>query len=290
MRVQFTVRPRVDVDDGFDLCSLIIAIGTVVGVSLARTRKHRKFSFKVPDQHRDSSNGGLGVAVNLICFFLFLIGRVYILSDQLSMQVAALLPLLHFVAHVFAGGLYLVLNLYLLYVVDMLKGLVENFCVHFINKPNFSEAVQDWNMLQTTLNKIGQEVSPALVTMIVTATGAFVSLAIEASLAVEERDRDVFESIVMYIPAIPLCITAIYTFVQAAQVTEMCLRVPPLINSLWFGRDIDSERLYVVEYIHYSAAGFYLFDTRITGAMAIKMTYLVILVTFGCVTNFVVRT
>merc|ERR1712107_790978 len=60
---------------------------------------------------------------------------------------------------------------------------------------------------------------------------------------------------------------------SAAAVTDKCLAVPSLINSLTSGERIDEERQYVVQYIVNSAAGFYVFGVRMTTAIAMKTIY-----------------
>merc|ERR1712107_385915 len=74
-------------------------------------------------------------------------------------------------------------------------------------------------------------------------------------------------------------------FLWAAEVTEKCARVPPLVNSLSFGVDVDPQRHYLVEYVAYSAAGFYVKEVRLTAAMALKLAYISGLVAFGVLTK-----
>merc|ERR1712039_1078908 len=65
------------------------------------------------------------------------------------------------------------------------------------------------------------------------------------------------------------------SFFYAAVVTDKCARVPAFVNSLSFGTDLDRDRQYVVEYIIHSAAGFYVFDLRLTSAIALKFLYII---------------
>ena len=67
-------------------------------------------------------------------------------------------------------------------------------------------------------------------------------------------------------------------FFKAAQVTDRCIRVPSLINSVSVGPHLDNERQYLVQYILQSAAGFYMFHVRVTSQMTVKITYVLAVV------------
>jgi len=77
---------------------------------------------------------------------------------------------------------------------------------------------------------------------------------------------------------------------MAAAVTEKCVRLPSLVNSLNFVQDqmqnsSFSTKHYLIEYIIHSAAGFYVFDVRLTTSMALKAAHLGCVVAFGLATK-----
>lgn len=72
-------------------------------------------------------------------------------------------------------------------------------------------------------------------------------------------------------------------FAAAAAVTDKCMRVPALINSLSFGPGTERERHHLVEYISHSAAGFYICDVRLTLGMVAKFLYVWSVICFGFV-------
>jgi len=72
----------------------------------------------------------------------------------------------------------------------------------------------------------------------------------------------------------------------AAGVSDKCARVPSLINACNFSADpLDEDRQYVVQYLLNSAAGFYVFEVRLTSEMILKCVYIVIAVAFALTTK-----
>ena len=62
-------------------------------------------------------------------------------------------------------------------------------------------------------------------------------------------------------------------FLQAADVTDKCARVPSLLNACVFVADIDRDRQYIVDYVQPGAAGSYFFVIRLTSSMTFKFSY-----------------
>mmetsp|Transcript_64608 Transcript_64608/g.179161 ORF Transcript_64608/g.179161 Transcript_64608/m.179161 type:complete len:502 (+) Transcript_64608:78-1583(+) len=83
----------------------------------------------------------------------------------------------------------------------------------------------------------------------------------------------------------PEILGVLLTFFKAADVTEVCARVPSFVNSLTLNFN-DSDRHYLVQHVTYSTAGFYVGEVRLTGAAALKLVYTVGLVAFGILTKF----
>mmetsp|Transcript_69441 Transcript_69441/g.201547 ORF Transcript_69441/g.201547 Transcript_69441/m.201547 type:complete len:626 (+) Transcript_69441:121-1998(+) len=86
------------------------------------------------------------------------------------------------------------------------------------------------------------------------------------------------------IPGFVLMCSILYAMLRAAVVSDKCARIPSLINAVPFGQGTVEERQFTVDYVASSGAGFYIFDTRLTAAMVIKVTYVWCLVVVGVLT------
>merc|ERR1712032_1152460 len=95
-----------------------------------------------------------------------------------------------------------------------------------------------------------------------------------ADIALARPGSDPGEVLPALLPGSIITLGLTRVFLCAAGVTDKCARVPALVNSLSFGNDLDHDRQYVVEYIIHSAAGFYVFEVRLTSAMVLKFCYL----------------
>merc|ERR1719323_1448302 len=62
--------------------------------------------------------------------------------------------------------------------------------------------------------------------------------------------------------------------IRAAALTDKCLNVSPLINSLPAELDLDEKRMYAVVYVKHSQPGFYICETRLTGAALLRTVYI----------------
>jgi len=70
-----------------------------------------------------------------------------------------------------------------------------------------------------------------------------------------------------------------YVFLRAADVTEVCFRVPSLINTSTFStRRLKYDAQSAVQYLVHSEAGYYLNSVRIRSHMVMKMAYLLCVV------------
>jgi len=184
-------------------------------------------------------------------------------------------------AFAFASGLFVMLTHCLLHVVSLLTMMVDAFCFHFVQRPHLDDSVRDWNILQAVLRRASGAVERAfLVLQTTTLAAVLVGIAAMALSAAQPRLQASLLMAVLLLAAIDLRL-----FFKAAEVTEKCTRVPSLINSLSFGLEVDHSRHYLVEYVTYSAAGFYVQEVRLTAAMALKLAYVSGLVAFAVLTK-----
>jgi len=181
----------------------------------------------------------------------------------------------------FASGLFGVLTYSLLHVMVLLTMMVDAFCFRFVEEPHLEEGVQNWNILQAVLRRASGALEVGFLAM-QTTTLMTALVGLTAVVVSTDNPR---QPVMLLLAAAPLNTVSARLFFKASEVTEKCTRVPSLINSLSFGRDVDLRRHYLVQYITYSAAGFYVKEVRLTSAMTIKLAYASGIIAFGVLTK-----
>lgn len=225
-------------------------------------------------------DGMLSVMV-WICIVLERI-RAYIMSpdecddDSVSNWIAVM----QICSFVFASMLLLTFVHYILYIARFLSSMIDTFCCRFVELPDFTEAVTEWNVLQAVIRKSCETIQYCFFALQTTTTVA-------ALLNVVDITEQASADPVFFLELLPgtlIVLLVIRMFFCAGAVTDKCARVPSLVNSLSFGTDLDRDRLYVVEYIAHSQAGFYIFEVRLTSATVLKIFY------FSCVVALALAT
>jgi len=185
-----------------------------------------------------------------------------------------MLKVTHVLSFTIFSGVVMSLAFCLLWVSRALQLLVDSFCCRMQQQPNVLEAVRDWNVVQAVLRKASNTVEKCFFVM-QTAVLLCVLLSVVDSVQAEGGENSTRPT-----AAIPGALVALgigRVFFAAAAVSDKCSRVPSWVNSLTFGAevDMDLQRQYVVDYIIHSDAGFYIFEVRLTAALALKVTYLI---------------
>lgn len=180
--------------------------------------------------------------------------------------------------HTLSSGLFVALVYGVLHVCSALAMMVDAYCFLIVAEENLQCSVKEWNTLQAVLRKGSGAVERCFLVLQTTAL-AYVLLTM-AGFLVHGVPMWWLASVAL------LVLSDARLFYAAAQVTETCSRVPPLINSMSFsGTEIDTGRHYLVEYVTYSAAGFYVGEVRLTAQMALKLSYISGIVAFGILTK-----
>lgn len=185
---------------------------------------------------------------------------------------------LHVLAFVVTSSTLMCLTFCMLYVCRALTVMVDFFCCWVVDHPDIAEAIHDWNVLQALLRKAS-----------ITIELSFVALQIGAAFAVPMFILDfaamgshsAASAVPTMLPGVLLATGILRTFFLAASITDKCVRIPSLINSLSFGDGTDRVKQHMVEYILNSAAGFYVCDVRLTVAIAVRFLYMWFVVAFG---------
>mmetsp|Transcript_44360 Transcript_44360/g.139069 ORF Transcript_44360/g.139069 Transcript_44360/m.139069 type:complete len:186 (-) Transcript_44360:75-632(-) len=151
--------------------------------------------------------------------------------------------------------------------------LIDNFCYRIVESPNYAEAMQEWNLFQALCRNVC--CSLQLCFVVLQATGTAVVL-----LAMTEVQRGV-SAFLELLPGLLMSALVTRVSLWAANVTDKSARVPMLVNSLSSALDLDRDRMYMVEYIVQTQAGFYIFEVRVTSSMVLKTLYVGCAVGFG---------
>lgn len=183
-------------------------------------------------------------------------------------------PLIHG-ALSFIALLHIGIAVYTMQVCRYLISAVDAFCDNLIESPDLAEAIHNWNLFQAVCRTSCCGVQAFFAVQQATAT-AVALLGIFGA-----RQGLGLASAHNLLPSLVLVLAIIRTSLGAAAVSDKCARVPMLVNSLSFGRDWDCDRMYMVEYIVHSRAGFYVFDVRLTLASVVRAFYIACAVTIG---------
>uniref|UniRef100_A0A7S0BBH2 Uncharacterized protein n=1 Tax=Pyrodinium bahamense TaxID=73915 RepID=A0A7S0BBH2_9DINO len=157
--------------------------------------------------------------------------------------------------------------------------LIDAYCTHFNDNRDVGQGVQEWNRLQALLRKTSRAVMWAFLLLQITALAMMLFSVSGVLLTGVSENWMLFSDI-------PLILSVGLVIFKAAEVTEKCSRVPSWINSLSINDAvIDSSRHYLVEYVTYSSAGFYVGELRLTSAVALKLLYVSGLAAMGLLTK-----
>jgi len=179
------------------------------------------------------------------------------------------------------------------HVSSALELAVEHFCVSLVADRNLIRGISEWNLLQAILRRAAAVIDGALCALASTLLAHFVFI----GLLMLQEGHGLHQTYVNGHCAawwcgwlLPPWLLMLYSLYRAASVTEQCYRVPTMINSWASDSDkVDTVIQYTVHYIVHSAAGFYLKGVRITSYMAIKMMYLLGVITFTIVSQTVLK-
>lgn len=202
------------------------------------------------------------------------------------------------VAFILISGLMTAITYCQLHVCCWMELSVDKFCFRFFSDKDITNGINEWNILQAILRRAADKLDSCFlaigtsVLLQVLLTG--MELMLGAQSEVDATDLQGHCQILWCGWMMPPVLMLLMIFFRAAAVTEKCSRVPALVNSWTFedepGSQIDHGRQYAVQYIMHSGAGFYVKGVRLSAFMAIKLSYLIGVVTFTLVTQSVLRT
>mmetsp|Transcript_7678 Transcript_7678/g.19022 ORF Transcript_7678/g.19022 Transcript_7678/m.19022 type:complete len:188 (-) Transcript_7678:100-663(-) len=159
-----------------------------------------------------------------------------------------------------------------------LELMVDTFCVNFVQSANFQKGVVQWNTMQAVMRRAAETIDLSFLLVQTSTFTATVLIGIGAMLGFRSSE-DVFRSMPSSLVMAAVMLVGQY---RAAAVTEKCLRVPALMNSLVVqGHPINGALEFLVQFITQSAAGFYVRGVRLTAFMVLKGAYVCVMVVVG---------
>eukprot|EP00931_Biecheleriopsis_adriatica_P008487 TRINITY_DN10966_c0_g1_i2.p1 TRINITY_DN10966_c0_g1~~TRINITY_DN10966_c0_g1_i2.p1 ORF type:complete len:842 (-),score=142.54 TRINITY_DN10966_c0_g1_i2:126-2651(-) len=158
-----------------------------------------------------------------------------------------------------------------------MRFMLDDFSTSLVNTHDLKRAEKHWNMLQAVLRKG----CASLQLLFVVLQSTIVAAVLLAAADIVRGQAGASELIAGGIVLVGLA----HMFLHASAVTDHCQRLPAFVNSLHFGREHDPDRMYLVEYMDYSKAGFYIFEVRLTSDLVIKFFYVVCMALFGVATK-----
>lgn len=154
--------------------------------------------------------------------------------------------------------------------------MVDTFCCDVVGSMPLERVAHVWNLTQAVLRKASADVGCSLLMMCFIVAFSVPLLAIDmAVLGLSSVDLPTL------LPGFFITCGIVYSLILAAMVSEKSARVPALINAVSFGPDTEAERQQTVDYVTSSAAGFYIFDMRLTTERVVKFMYVWCLVVSG---------
>lgn len=266
----------------FALSDLVLAAGSVGGLlAVVVSRGHKGlqtilWELEESNEQQDfQSTVDAGTAVDTLVTFTVWLA---FLSDRLTFitLTADGLPLTQVLRHaavLVTSAELTLLVLVVLRVVRNLSGLVDGFCSRFLEGTEYISAVTAWNVLQAKVRTASAAVEACFAVLL----SCIVLLALAMAFEVHP-----LRGAEWALTASGLLILATsQILLRAAGVTDACVRISQLVNSTNLSDNtMDAERMYLVDYITASGAGFYLFNVRLGAGIAIKVFHYTGLLTF----------
>lgn len=188
--------------------------------------------------------------------------------------------ILHICLTAIFSGVILCLTYGMARICRSLTVMVDTFCCDIAGSMQLQQVGHVWNLTQAVLRKVSADVESSLLMLCLILAFSVPLLAIDMAL-LGMRSRDV----PTLLPGFCVTCGILYSLLLAAMVSEKSARVPELINAVSFGPGTDLARQQTVDYATSSAAGFYVFDMRLTMARVIKFMYVWCIVVIGVLTR-----
>lgn len=196
----------------------------------------------------------LFVASWLWCRAALLPGGIRDLSDTAELA--------YFVGIIVSSFTLHCLTLTITQLARLLASTVDSFCFRVWGQMQFSEAVVEWNRIQAAIRKTSSAAEHPFCVIQLT------MLLVMCLLVLDRKHTPLWA----LSPMVAILAAMSHIFVRAAFVTESCQRLGPVINAFAVSEEpMDQDRMYLVDYIAASAAGFYIYDVRVNIGQVVRL-------------------
>eukprot|EP00931_Biecheleriopsis_adriatica_P000243 TRINITY_DN10025_c0_g2_i1.p1 TRINITY_DN10025_c0_g2~~TRINITY_DN10025_c0_g2_i1.p1 ORF type:complete len:697 (+),score=118.94 TRINITY_DN10025_c0_g2_i1:41-2092(+) len=154
--------------------------------------------------------------------------------------------------------------------------LVDNFLVNLAKGTPAASLEKSWKIRVALMRRISRGFEACFSLLCLTALLSCLALLFDIANGVQTLNLLPRVCVVLYLPL---------TFWQSASVTDYCSKAPATANSLIRHRDHGTDSFNVVQFIHASEAGIYIYDTRLTKGMVLKFIYFTVVALFSICTN-----
>lgn len=145
--------------------------------------------------------------------------------------------------------------------------MVDHFSNYTHDSSDFETTLQEFFLLHCTVRTACASLQLCFVVLLLTATVVFLF----ASASIYLGCRSVEWVIGTLIPGVLCEVVLLYLLIRAGRVSDLCARVPMLVNSV--NAELEIKRMYVVDYIVHSESGFYIFEVRLSTSALLKLFY-----------------
>jgi len=180
------------------------------------------------------------------------------------------------------AGLHLVIIHSIGHALTFLELMLDAYSDEFHDSDRWARAVTKWKVVQAILHNLSSRVDTCFLAVQTSAALVFLSYAARVldSIIAKSGGQLLHQWAVMALdfPNLMIALSALQVFIKAACVTETCIRVPPMMNSVKVEEEektaINYERQYLVTYIIHSQAGFRVKGSRIDATMLMNYCYI----------------
>jgi len=223
---------------------------------------------------------GMKRAVLLMLVWMLKVGAS-IVKLHFSGEITSMYSLSRCFVAILGAGLHLAIIHSIGHALTFLQYMLDAYSDEFYDSDKWAHAVTEWNVVQAILHNLSSRVDCSFLAVETSAAVVFLSYAagVLHSVVTKSGNELLNQSILLLLelPTLIIALSAFVLFVKAAGVTETCVRVPPVMNSVKVeegNRAINYDRQYVVTYIAHSQAGFRAKGSLIDATMLMNYCYI----------------
>eukprot|EP00441_Pelagodinium_beii_P031892 CAMPEP_0197626732 /NCGR_PEP_ID=MMETSP1338-20131121/5563_1 /TAXON_ID=43686 ORGANISM="Pelagodinium beii, Strain RCC1491" /NCGR_SAMPLE_ID=MMETSP1338 /ASSEMBLY_ACC=CAM_ASM_000754 /LENGTH=855 /DNA_ID=CAMNT_0043197287 /DNA_START=66 /DNA_END=2633 /DNA_ORIENTATION=- len=156
-----------------------------------------------------------------------------------------------------------------------LQCMIDSFLICLAHGSSVARSERSWKWMSALMRRMSSLNQLCLTLLAGTAALSAASILMDAANG-HRADLLPYVILIMYVPSV---------LWNSATLTDACKRVPPVVSSLCSHRVLDKDTLYLVQLIHMSEAGLYVYDTQLTRGIVQKFVYFTVVALCFTATN-----